>query len=412
MEEVFKQMSKIDLQKAGFGTAAIHAGQEPDPLYGALTTPIYQTSTFCFGSVEEGSKKFGREIPGFVYSRAGNPTTAAFEKKLSFLEGGEACVATSSGMGAVGSVLVALLKAGDHIISGDCIYGCTSLVMRETLTKFGVNVSFVDTSSIDAVKNAIRPETKIIYFETPTNPTMQITDINKISALAHQHGIRVVVDNTFATPPVQYPLKLGADIVLHSVTKYINGHGDMLGGAVIGNTNDIALIRGTAATKLCGCTASPFNSYLALRGMQTLELRMTRHCANGLALARWLENNKYVKHVYYPGLESNPQHDLAAEQMNGMFGGVVSFELKDDINGLDSFSACKKMINSLKLISIAVSLGDPETLIQHPASMTHANMPREDRLAAGIGDGLVRLSAGLENTEDLIGDFEQAFSVL
>ncbi|OUO95120.1 PLP-dependent aspartate aminotransferase family protein [Cloacibacillus sp. An23] len=404
-------MSKFDLSKAGFGTAAIHAGQNPDPVYGALATPIFQTSTYCFETVEEGCGKFSKQIPGFVYSRSGNPTTAALEQKIAFLEGGEACVATASGMGAIGSVLVALLKAGDHVIAGNCVYGCTSFVMHDTLAKFGVSVSFVDTSDLKAVEAAIRPETKIIYFETPTNPTMVITDIGAISELAHKHAIRVVVDNTFAPPPIQYPIKCGADISLHSVTKYLNGHGDVIGGAVVGRADDIALIRGSAMTKLCGSSPSPFNSYLVLRGMQTLELRMARHCANGAALAKWLAANPYVDRVYYPGLDG-AQSELIKKQMNGFTGAMISFELKDGVNGMDSFTACKKMINALKLVSIAVSLGDPETLIQHPASMTHGNMSKEDRLAAGISDGLIRLSAGLENTEDLISDFEQAFAAI
>ena len=402
----------MDLNGAGFGTAAIHAGQEPDPVYGALATPIYQTSTYCFETVEEGTGKFSKQIPGFVYSRSGNPTTAAFEKKIAFLEGGEACVATASGMGAIGSVFVAFLKAGDHVVAGNCVYGCTSFVMRETLAKFGVSVTFVDTSHLDEVEAAIRPETKMIYFETPTNPTMVITDIGAISELAHKHAIRVVVDNTFAPPPIQYPIKCGADISLHSVTKYLNGHGDVIGGVIIGKADDIALIRSSAMTKLCGSVMSPFNSFLVLRGMQTLELRMARHCENGAALAKWLCDTPYVERVYYPGINGGEQAELVKKQMNGMPGAMISFELKDGIGGMDSFTACKKMINSLKLVSIAVSLGDPETLIQHPASMTHANMPREARIAAGISDGLIRLSAGLENTEDLIKDFEQAFAAI
>lgn len=405
-------MDKLNLQQVGFGTKAIHAGQAPDGAYGSLATPIYQTSTFCFENIEQGMARFKGELPGYAYTRGGNPTTAALEQKIACLEGGEACVAAASGMGAVGGVMVGLLKAGDHVISGECIYGCSALVLRETMTKFGVKVTFLDTSDLAAVEQAITPDTKMIYFETPANPTMKITDIASISALAHAHGIKVVVDNTFAPPPVQYPLKLGADIVLHSLTKYLNGHGDVIGGAVIGSTEDITLIRNTAVTKLCGATPSPFNSFLVLRGMQTLELRMQRHCANGLAVAQYLESCPYIKQVYYPGLESFPQHELAAKQMVGGYSGVMAFELNDEIHGLDSFRAAQKMINQLQIISIAVSLGDPETLIQHPASMTHTNMPREDRLAAGITDGLIRLSVGLENVEDILADFQQAFAVL
>ena len=405
-------MGKICFDKAGFGTKAIHAGQEPEKLYGALATPIYQTSTFCFETVEQGMSVFKGETPGFAYSRSGNPTKAALEAKLACLECGEACVATGSGMGAVGSVLVAFLKAGDHVICEKCIYGCSALVMRETLTKFGVEVTFLDTSNIDEIEKAITPRTKIIYFETPTNPTMKITDIQAVSELGHTHNIMVVVDNTFAPPPVQYPLKLGADIVVHSVTKYLNGHGDVIGGAVIGRADDIKLVSTTAATKICGSAVSPFNAFLTLRGIQTLELRMQRHSDNALAVAKYLEGCKFVKQVYYPGLESSPQHELAKRQMNGMYSGIMSFELKDGINGEDSLTSARRMINRLNVASIAVSLGDPGTLIQHPASMTHANMPEKDRLEAGITNGMIRLSVGLENIEDIIGDFEQAFSVL
>lgn len=405
-------MSKIDLEKVGFGTLAIHAGQEPDALYGALATPIYQTSTFCFETVEKGSQIFSGEIPGFAYSRGGNPTIATLERKVAALECGEGCVATASGMGAVGSVFVALLEAGDHVISGECVYGCTNMVLRETLAKFGVEVTFLDTSDLIAVEAAIKENTKMIYFETPTNPTMLLTDIKAISTLAHTKGICVVVDNTFAPPPIQYPLKLGADIVLHSGTKYINGHGDVICGFVIGNAKDIGVIRKSAATKLCGSTPSPFNSFLVLRGLQTMELRMARHCENGLAVAKYLESVPYVEKVYYPGLESHSQYELSEKQMNGQYSGIMAFELKDGINGMDSFTACKKVVNQMKMVSIAVSLGDPATLIQHPASMTHANMSQEDRKAAGIKDSLIRLSCGLENKEDIIADFEQAFSIL
>lgn len=405
-------MSKIDYEKVSFGTLSIHAGQEPDPAYGALATPIYQTSTFCFETVEHGSQVFSGEIPGYAYSRGGNPTTASLEQKVAALEGGEACVAASSGMGAVGSVFVGLLQAGDHVISGECVYGSSAVVLKETLSKFQIEVTFLDTSDLNAVESAIKPNTKIIFFETPTNPTMRLTDITAISTLAHTRNIRVVVDNTFAPPPIQYPLKLGADIVLHSGTKYLNGHGDVICGFVVGNADDIGTIRKGAATKLCGSTPSPFNSFLVLRGLQTLELRMARHCENGLAVAKYLENNSYIDVVSYPGLKSHPQYELAKAQMNSRYSGIMSFELKDGINGMDSFNACKKMINQLKIASIAVSLGDPETLIQHPASMTHANMSKEDRKAAGIKENLIRLSCGLENSSDIIADFEQAFSIL
>ncbi len=405
-------MSTIDFENVGFGTLAIHGGQEPDKLHGALAAPIYQTSTFCFETVEEGTAKFGGEIPGFCYTRGGNPTTVTLEKKIALLEGGEACITTASGMGAVGGVMLGLLGAGDHVICGECVYGCTDVVLRTTLQKFGVEVSYVDTTDLNAVKAAIKENTKLIYFESLTNPTMELTDIAAVSEIAHERDVLVAVDNTFTPPPQIYPLKEGADIVLHSCTKYINGHGDVISGAIIGNEELITPIRKGVTSKICGTTPSPFNSFLILRGLQTMELRMERHGRNGLAVAEYLESVPYVKKVYYPGLDSYPQHELAKRLMHDNYGGIMSFELKDEINGMDGFEACKKVVNALKIASIAVSLGDPGTLIQHPASMTHANMSKEARAEAGIRDGLIRLSAGLENAKDIIADFEQAFAVL
>lgn len=405
-------MSKIDLKNVDFETLIIHAGQEPDKAYGSLATPIYQTSTFCFETVEEGAAKFANQIPGFVYSRGGNPTTRAFELKCAAMEGGEDAVAAASGMGAVGSVMTAFLHPGDHAIFDTAVYGGTNYVATTNLPGMGVEVSRVDTGDLEAVKAAIRPNTKMIYFETPNNPMMKVTDVRAIKDIAGA-DIRVVVDGTFAPPPVQHVLQLGADIVLHSITKYINGHGDALGGVVIGRADDIRLIRANSVTKINGCPPSPFNSYLVLRGMKTLALRMKQHCASAMEIARYLEANPYVKAVYYPGLKSHPQHELASRQMeNGMYGGMISFELKDDVKGLSSFEAGKKLLNSLKIPAIAVSLGDPDSLIEHPASMTHANVSPEDRLAAGITDGLIRLSVGLESAKDLIADFEQAFAVI
>lgn len=405
-------MSKIDLKNVDFETLIIHAGQEPDKAYGSLATPIYQTSTFCFETVEEGAAKFANQIPGIVYSRGGNPTTRAFELKCAAMEGGEDAVAAASGMGAVGSVMTAFLHPGDHAIFDTAVYGGTNYVATTNLPGMGVEVSRVDTGDLEAVKAAIRPNTKMIYFETPNNPMMKVTDVRASKDIAGA-DIRVVVDGTFAPPPVQHVLQLGADIVLHSITKYINGHGDALGGVVIGRADDIRLIRANSVTKINGCPPSPFNSYLVLRGMKTLALRMKQHCASAMEIARYLEANPYVKAVYYPGLESHPQHELASRQMeNGMYGGMISFELKDDVKGLSSFEAGKKLLNSLKIPAIAVSLGDPDSLIEHPASMTHANVSPEDRLAAGITDGLIRLSVGLESAKDLIADFEQAFAAI
>lgn len=405
-------MSKIDFDKVGFSTLAIHAGQSPDKSTGALSTPIYQTSTFCFETVEEGAAKFNKELPGFVYSRGGNPTTQALEEKMAAIESGEACVATASGMGAVGAIMVALLHTGDHVICGEPVYGGTSAVMRTNLPQFGVDVTFVDASDPKNVEAAVTQKTKLVYLETPANPTMKLADISAVAKIAHQAGARLVVDNTFAPPPIQFPLKLGADLALHSITKYINGHGDVIGGVVVGKASDIGDIRGIGVTKLCGTPPSPFNSYLALRGMKTLSLRVRQHCANALEVAQYLESCPHVNQVYYPGLASFPQHELAKRQMNGLYTGMLSFELQDSVKGMDALSAGKKLLNSLTIPSIAVSLGDPDTLIEHPASMTHVGVPKEAREEAGISDGLIRLSVGLEDAADLINDFQAAFQQL
>ncbi|WRS27459.1 PLP-dependent aspartate aminotransferase family protein [Oscillospiraceae bacterium MB08-C2-2] len=397
---------------AHFDTMLIHAGQAPDPVSGALTTPIYQTSTFCFDSVQDGSDKFCAAKPGYVYTRAGNPTTRALETKLAAIEGGEDCVVTSSGIGAIGAILVAFLKTGDHIVCDDTLYGGTSFVMHTNLSQLGIEVTFVDACDLSALEAAITPKTKLIYMETPTNPTMKIIDLEAVAAIGKKHSIRTVVDNTFAPPPIQFPLSHGIDLVVHSVTKYLNGHGDVIGGAIIGKAADISLISSSAVQKLCGCTPSPFNSYLVLRGMKTLSLRLKKHCENAMEIARYLEANPAVETVYYPGLESHPGHELAKKQMNGVFTGIMAFELKDNINGRSAYEAGQELVNNLKLILIAVSLGDPDTIIQHPASMTHSCVPKEEREALGITDGLIRLSVGIENAADLIADFEQSFARL
>lgn len=408
------EMSKIDFNAVGFDTRVIHAGQERDSDFGALTTPIYQTTTFCSDTVEEAAARKLNQIPGYhpSYCRSGNPTTRALELKCAALEGGEDAVATASGMGAVGSVMLTFLKAGDHVIFDTSVYGGTDAVATVNLPNMNVEVSRVDTGDLDALRNAIKPNTKLIYFETPNNPMIKVTDVAAVKAIAGA-DIRVAVDCTFAPPPIQYTLKLGADLVIHSLTKYINGHSDAVGGVVIGSAADINLIRDLAVTKINGCPPAPFNSYLVLRGMKTLALRMPRHCENAMAMAKYLDASPYVKRVFYPGLERDPGHDIACRQMeNGMFGGMLSFELADDVKGLSSFEAGKKLLNHLTIPAIAVSLGDPDTLIEHPASMTHFNVPREARMAAGITDGLIRLSVGLECAQDLIADFERAFSVI
>ena len=407
-------MSNFDMNAAGFDTQAIHAGYRRDTDCGALATPIYQTSTFTFTSADHAMGVFSGEIPGYDYTRAGNPTVRVFEEKIAQLEGGEDAVSTASGMGAISSALLGLLRQGDHIVCGNTVYGCTDVVMREILPSLGITATFVDTADVAAVEAAIQENTKAIYFETPANPTMHVTDIAEIAALKASHpGIRVIVDNTFAPPPVQYPLHLGADIVVHSVTKYINGHGDVIGGVVVGRKEDIAEVRSRAMGKICGTPLTPFCAYLVVRGMKTLGMRVRRHCENAMAIAEYLEQSPYIEKVYYPGLASmGRDHEVAKKQMNGLYSGIISFVLKDGIHGMSAFDAAKKLMDSLQIPAIAVSLGDPDTLIQHPASMTHVKVPKDVRESVGITDGMLRFSVGLEDAADLIADFEQAFAAL
>lgn len=394
----------------GFGTKLIHAEHEFRDTFGALSTPIYQTSTFCFNSVEEGMDIFAGKKVGYAYTRGGNPTIANLEKRIAVLENGEECILTSSGMGAISGVLLGLLKSGDHLLCGECVYGCTDYIITHMLPRFGIEVTFVNTSNLDEIEKNIKPNTKMIYFETITNPTMVITDIKAVSEIAHKHNILVTVDNTFSPPPQVCPIDEGADFTVHSCTKYINGHGDVISGAIIGKKDVLDVIRRETTSKLLGTTPSPFEAFLMIRGLETMELRMMRHCENGLSVAKYLESEKCVKRVYYPGLESHEQYNLAKTLLKGNYGGMLAFELNDKVNGMDGFEACKKMINHLKVFNIAVSLGDPASLIQHPASMTHANISAEERKKAKISDSLIRVSCGLENSEDLINDLKQAFA--
>lgn len=383
----------------GFATRAVHAGQEPDPQYGALSTPIFQTSTFVFKDVAQGAARFAGEEDGYIYTRLGNPTITALEKKISCLEGGEDAAACGSGMAAVSAAVMALVGQGDHLVHSAALYGCTFALLQEVLPRFGVTATGVDTADLEAVKNAIRPNTKVIYIESPSNPTMRLTDIKAVAAIAHNHGAKVIVDNTFMTPYLQRPLALGADVVIHSATKYINGHGDVVAGLVIADRETMKDIKMTTLKDIGG-VMSPFNAWLILRGLKTLPLRMDRHNSNGLTVAKFLENHPSVSKVYYPGLASFEQHQLAKKQMSG-FGGIMSFELEG------GYEAGLRLMNGVKICHLAVSLGDVDTLIQHPASMTHAVLPEEARLAANITPGLVRLAVGLEDVEDIIADIEQ-----
>ena len=387
-------------KKYGLGTTAIHAGTLKN-LYGTLAMPIYQTSTFIFDSAEQGGRRFALEEAGYIYTRLGNPTTTVLENKIAVLEEGEAGVAMSSGMGAISSTLWTVLKAGDHIVTDKTLYGCTFALMNHGLTRFGVEVTFVDTSNLDEVKNAMKKNTRVVYLETPANPNLKIVDLEALSKLAHTNpNTLVIVDNTFATPYMQKPLKLGADIVVHSVTKYINGHGDVIAGLVVTNKELADQIRFVGLKDMTGAVLGPQDAYYIIRGMKTFEIRMERHCANAKKVVEFLNKHPKIEKVYYPGLETHPGYEIAKKQMKD-FGAMISFELKG------GFEAGKTLLNNLKLCSLAVSLGDTETLIQHPASMTHSPYTKEEREAAGITDGLVRLSVGLENVEDIIADLEQ-----
>ncbi len=391
----------------GLGTKAIHAGNVKDAQYGALTTPIYQTSTFVFDSCEQGGRRFAGAEAGYIYTRLGNPTVSVLENKVAALEGGEACVAAASGMGAISSALWTIAGAGKHIVADGTLYGCTFALLNHGMSRYGVEVSFVDTSDLAAVKAALKENTCAVYLETPANPNLKIADIAAVAEVAHTYNpeIKVVCDNTFASPALQNPLALGADVVVHSATKYLNGHGDVIAGFVVGKADFIGEVRMFGLKDMTGAVMDPFAAYLILRGLKTLEIRMQRHCANAKAIAEFLDNHPAVEKVYYPGLKNHVGHDIAARQMKD-FGGMLSFEVKG------GRAAGTKLVNSLHLITVAVSLGDAETLIEHPASMTHSTYTEEELAASGIPAGLIRLSAGLENAEDIIADLEQALAQL
>ena len=394
-------MKKEELKGMGFATKAIHGGYAKNAA-GALATPIYQSSTFVFDSAEQGGKRFALEEEGYIYSRLGNPTNTQLEEKVALLEGGEACVSMASGIGAITSCLWTALKAGDHVVAAETLYGCTFSYLNHGLTRYGVEVSFVDTTDPENVRKAMKDNTKVVYLETPANPTLAIADIEAISKIAHENkDCLVMVDNTFCTPYIQRPLELGADVVVHSATKYLNGHGDVIAGLAVGKKEFIDQVRLFGIKDMTGASLSPFDAFLIIRGLKTLEIRMDRHCENAMKVARFLENHPAVESVYFPGLESFPQHELAKRQMS-LPGAMISFEIKGGVE------EGKKLINRVKLCTIAVSLGDAESLIQHPASMTHSPYTKEEREKYGISDGLIRLSVGLETVDDIINDLKQA----
>jgi len=386
-------------RRYGMQTRAIHAGESPDADTGALVPPLHLATTYHLGSAEDGAAIFSGEKEAYVYTRWGNPTVAAFQRRAAELEGGDAAVATASGMAAISSALLTVLKSGDHIVSARAIYPSTVHLMSEQLGSLGIATTFVDATDTAQVRAAIRPETKVIYLETPGNPLLALCDLAAIADMARGAGITTFCDNTFATPVNQRPLELGIDVVVHSATKYFCGHGDAVGGLVIGRKAFIERCL-TEPLRYYGGIMAPFNAYLMMRGTQTLPLRVERHNANALGLASWLERHPAVAWVRYPGLPSHPQHDLARRQMPGGFGGMVCFELR---GGLD---AGKRLLNAVHLCSLAVSLGDTRTLITHAASTTHSVVSREARLSQGVSDGLVRLSVGLEDLDDLTADLQ------
>ncbi len=392
-------MLKSDPKEFGFNTRAVHAGQRRTN-EGEQSEPIFLSSSFCFDSAAQAAARFSGEEPGNLYSRFTNPTVRVFEQRLATLEGGERCVATSSGMAAIMATCMGVLRAGDHIVASRSLFGSTILLFENILGRFGVETTFVSLTDVTAWATAIRPNTRLLFIETPANPLTEVADIPALAALAHAHDCLLVVDNVFCTPVLQRPLELGADIVVHSATKYIDGQGRCIGGAVVGSE----AVVGThvySYLRTAGSCLSPFNAWVFAHGLETLSLRMQAHCRNAQLVAEWLQQQRRITRVNYPGLPSHPQHALAARQQSG-FGGIISFDVAGGRN------AAWKLIDAVQLISITANLGDAKSTITHPATTTHGRMSADARRAAGIGDGLVRISVGLEDAADLIADLERA----
>jgi len=393
----------IDEDELAFETRAIRAGQQRTA-EGEHSEPIFTTSSYVFGSAAEAAARFSGDQPGNIYSRFTNPTVRTFEQRLASLEGGEHCVATASGMAAILATCAGLLKAGDHIVSSRSIFGTTTVLFSTYLAKFGIETSFVTLTDPEAWRNAIRDTTRLLFVETPSNPLTELADIAQLADLAHARGCLLVVDNCFCTPALQQPLKAGADIVIHSATKYLDGQGRCIGGAVVGDEEHVGKdIYGFLRT--AGPTMSPFNAWVFLKGLETLSVRMQAHCERALALAQWLEAQAGVERVYYPGLESHPQHELARRQQQG-FGGIVSF----DVRG--GKAAAWRLIDAMAVFSITANLGDTKSTITHPATTTHGRLTPEQRSEAGIGDGLIRLAVGLESIDDLQADLARGLGAL
>lgn len=384
-------------------TQVIHGGHEREA-FGALVTPLYQSATFVFESAQQGGERFAGNEPGYIYTRLGNPTTAELERKMAILEGAEAAAATASGMGAVSAALLANLQMGDHLVASNAVYGCTYALMTTQFARFGIEVSLVDFSSVTEIEAAIKSNTKVIFCETPVNPHLQVFDLAAIANIAKRHQLVSIVDNTFMTPLLQRPLDFGIDLVVHSATKYLNGHGDVIAGIVCGSEEQLHKVK-YEILKDIGAVISPHDAWLILRGLKTLDVRLQRHCDSAQRVAEFLAEHPSITRVYYPGLKSHQGHKFIGQQMKRA-GGVIAFELAANLEEAMAF------VGYLKLFSIAVSLGDAESLIQHPASMTHSPYTPEARAAAGIGDNLLRISIGLEDCDDIIADLNQALARL
>jgi len=382
-------------------TDVVHGGQHPDKWTGALSPPIYQTSTFAFRDADHGARLFKEEEEGYIYTRISNPNINLLADKMALLESAEAGSIFASGLAAIFNAVVAVTKSGGHIISDDTIYGGTFTLLKEYMPEFGIEVTFVDATDLNRVADAIKSETTMLFIETPANPTMKIINIGECAKLVHSKNLLLCVDNTFATPYLQRPFGFGADIVLHSATKYLSGHGDIIGGVVVGRKDFVKTMWDKG--KEIGASIAPFNAWLILRGLKTLAVRMEKHCTNAMKIAEYLAAHKKIERVYYPGLSTHPGHDLAVKQMI-KFGGMLGFDVKG------GKEAGKVLMNSVRLCTLAVSLGDVDTLIEHPASMTHSSYNEEELRACGIKLGFVRLSVGLEHVDDLIEDLEQALS--
>ncbi|MDF2182958.1 O-succinylhomoserine sulfhydrylase [Neptuniibacter sp. CAU 1671] len=401
----YERLQRIQFEAEGYGlsTQAVRAGQHRS-LEGEHSDPIYATSSYVFSTAREAAARFGGEVEGNIYSRFTNPTVQFFEERIAAMEGGERAVATASGMAAIMSTCLALMQQGDHVVCSRSVFGSTVTLFDKYMSRYGISTTFVDPTSLDAWREAIRPETKMLFLETPSNPLAELTDVVAVGKIAKEKGVLLVVDNCFCTPVLQQPIKQGADIVIHSATKYLDGQGRCIGGVVVGRDKEMEEVFGFIRTG--GACMSPFNAWVFLKGLETLRLRMDAHCRNALEMAQWLEQQPGIKRVFYAGLPSHPQHELAKAQQTGGFGGVLSFEVEGDQ------AAAWRFIDATEMVSITGNLGDVKTTITHPATTTHGRMTPEARAAAGIHDNLIRLSVGIEDLDDIKADMQRGLAAI